>query len=143
MDAKVRGSSGPVRIGYFNTVSKPSTAFVEACMNVDIPFSPDFNVSTGTLGVNRIMTYVDEQRQRVSAESAYLTKNVLARKNLTVAINAQVMRILFKTENGEKHAVGVQFANSREGTRYRAFARKEVVVCAGAVQSPRYLCCLA
>lgn len=74
------------------------------------------------------MTYIDERRQRVSSESAYLTKEVLARKNLTVAVNAQVTRILFKTENGEKRAVGVQFANSPQGTRYRALAHKEVIV---------------
>ncbi|KAF8071847.1 hypothetical protein FPV67DRAFT_1411773 [Lyophyllum atratum] len=139
VDANARGSSGPIRVGYFNNVSKPSTAFIKACTNVGIPFTPDFNVSTGTLGVSRVMTYVDENRQRVSSESAYLTKDVLARKNLTVAVNAQVTHVLFKTENGEKRAVGVQFANSRNGTRYRAYARKEVVICAGAVQSPQIL----
>ncbi|GLB40329.1 putative GMC oxidoreductase [Lyophyllum shimeji] len=156
VDASARGSSGPVRIGYFNSVSEPSKAFIKACTNIGIPFTPDFNVSTGTLGVSRIskssfaasnvvdndssqVTYVDERRQRVSSESAYLTEDVLARKNLTVAVNAQVTRILFKTQNGETRAVGVQFASSREGTRYRAYARKEVVICAGAVQSPQVL----
>ncbi|KAG6896317.1 hypothetical protein C0992_009108 [Termitomyces sp. T32_za158] len=84
VDTAVRGTSGPIRIGYFNLVSETSKAFIKACTSIGIPFTPDFNVSSGTLGVSR--------RQRVSSESAYLTKDVLARKNLTVAINAQVTR---------------------------------------------------
>ncbi|KAG6813955.1 hypothetical protein H0H92_005210 [Tricholoma furcatifolium] len=129
VDPSVRGSSGPMRIGYFNTVTETSKAFIKACMNVGIPFTPDFNVASGTLGVSRI----SELRLRVSSESGYLTEDVLARKNLTVMINAQVTRVLFKTENGEKRAVGVQVANSSKGTRYRVDARKEVVICAGAI----------
>ncbi|KNZ81800.1 L-sorbose 1-dehydrogenase [Termitomyces sp. J132] len=139
VNTAVRGSSGPIRIGYFNTVSETSKAVIKACTSVGIPFSPDFNVSSGTLGVSRIMTYIDEKRQRVSSESAYLTKDVLARKNLTVAVNAQVTRVIFKTENGEKRAIGVQVANSPTGIRYRVLARKEVILCAGAVQSPHIL----
>lgn len=74
------------------------------------------------------MTYIDSKRQRVSSESAYLTKDVLARKNLKVAVNAQVTRILFEKVEGETRAVGVEFANAQDGPRYCARARKEVVV---------------
>ncbi|KAG5635723.1 hypothetical protein H0H81_010301 [Sphagnurus paluster] len=161
VDSSLHGKSGPIRIGYLNTVTDASKAFIEACTNVGIPFTPDFNTSAGTLGASRVcffslqyylpcsskapsrsellVTYVDERRERVSSESGYLTKDVLARKNLTVAINAQVTRILFKTENGEKRAIGVQFANSPTGTKYRAYAHSEVVICGGAVQSPQIL----
>lgn len=74
------------------------------------------------------MTYIDSKRQRVSSESAYLTKDVLSRKNLKVAVNAQVTRVLFETVDGETRAVGVEFANTQNGPRYHARARKEVVV---------------
>ncbi|KAG6862501.1 hypothetical protein C0995_000049 [Termitomyces sp. Mi166 len=147
VDTAVRGSSGPIRIGYFNTVSEASKAFIKACTTVGIPFSPDFNVSSGTLGVSRFftcyfqVTYIDEKRRRVSSESAYLTQDVLARKNLTVVTNAQVTRVIVKNENGEKRAIGVHVANSDSptGIRYGVLARKEVIICAGAVQSPHIL----
>jgi len=74
------------------------------------------------------VTYIDEKRRRVSAESAYFTKDVLRRKNLKVATHAQVTRVLFETIDGEKRAVGVEFANSESGLRYRAMARKEVII---------------
>lgn len=79
------------------------------------------------------MTYVDEAHHRVSAETAYLTPDVLARPNLTVAIHATVIRLLFEqtssTEAGkEPRVVGVEFASSKDGPRYKAFARKEVIM---------------
>ncbi|KAF8133092.1 hypothetical protein K438DRAFT_1923000 [Mycena galopus ATCC 62051] len=134
-----RGSSGPIRVGYFNTVSEHSKAFLKACAQVGIPLVADFNGLNGTMGASRIMTYVDSKAERVSSETAYLTKNVLARPNLKVAIHAQVTRIIFDQVDGETRAVGVEFANSPNGPRYRARARKEVVISAGAIHSPHIL----
>ncbi|KAF8161719.1 hypothetical protein K438DRAFT_305216 [Mycena galopus ATCC 62051] len=134
-----RGSAGPVRVGYFNRISEHSKAFLTACAEVGIPLIPDFNGSNGPIGAARIMTYVDPTGQRVTSESAYFTKDVLARPNLKVAINAQVTRVLLEQVNGVTRAVGVEFANSPDGPRYRANARKEVVICAGALHSPHIL----
>lgn len=139
VDASARGNSGPVRVGYNNYVSKPSAAFIKSCIRVGIPFTPDFNGPRGTLGVSRIMTYVDDKYRRVSSESAYLTPNVLARKNLTVATNATVSRIIFEEVKGEVHAVGVEFAREKNGQMYRARAKRDVVLSAGAVHSPHIL----
>jgi choline dehydrogenase len=44
------------------------------------------------------VNYIDERRTRVSAESAYLTEDVLARPNLVVTLHGQVTKILF--DNG-------------------------------------------
>ncbi|KAJ7364387.1 hypothetical protein DFH08DRAFT_272685 [Mycena albidolilacea] len=139
VDTSERGSTGPVRVGYFNTVSDHSKAFLKACAQVGIPLVPDFNGSKGTIGASRIMTYVDSKGRRVSSETAYLTKDVLARPNLKVAIHTQVTRIIFDQVNGATRAVGVEFANSPGGPRFKARARKEVVVSAGAIHSPHIL----
>ncbi len=80
----------------------------------------------GELRLNfSIVTYIDQNRERVSSESAYLTPEVLARPNLKVAINSHVTRILF---DSEKRAVGVEYANFANGPRYRSRARKEVIL---------------
>ncbi|KAK0194532.1 hypothetical protein F5146DRAFT_1185241 [Armillaria mellea] len=117
VDPSHHGSEGPVRIGYFNAIAESSKDFVKACVNVGIPYTPDFNGPNGTLGVNR-------NRKRVSSESAYLTPEVLARPNLKVAINSHVTRI---------------YAHFENGPRYRSGARKEVILSAGAVHSPHIL----
>ena len=74
------------------------------------------------------MTYVDESYKRVSAESAYLTPDVLARRNLTVATNATVLKVLFNTSTDKPQATGVEFGRKRGGPTFRVNAFKEVIV---------------
>jgi GMC oxidoreductase len=74
------------------------------------------------------VTYINSRGRRVSAESAYLTPNVLNRPNLKVAIHAQVTRILFDTTGDKPKAVGVEFANAGDGPRFQSRAKKEVIV---------------
>lgn len=61
-------------------------------------------------------------------ETAYLTKSVLARKNLTVAIHAQVTKVLTIKKDGALRTVGVELQNKRGGARFRARAKHEVVI---------------
>ncbi|CAL1716995.1 unnamed protein product [Somion occarium] len=139
VDASQRGSSGPVDIGYFGHLSHSPGAFIKACINAGIPHNPDVNTAQGTLGVTKLMTYIDSKGQRVTTETAYLTPTVLARPNLTVATKAYVTRVLFDTKDASKpRAVGVEFADST-GAKYQVKARKEVVVAAGAVSTPQIL----
>ncbi|KIM36177.1 GMC oxidoreductase [Hebeloma cylindrosporum] len=141
VNSKVKGKDGPVRVGYFNTVSDGSKDFIEACIKVGIPYSADFNTPPGTRGVNRvsILTYVDENRTRVSSESAYLTNDVLAKPNLKVVLNATVTKIITKKVGNEVQATGVEFAKSKNSPRSTAYAKREVIVAAGAVHSPQIL----
>ncbi|KAJ6507876.1 hypothetical protein C8R47DRAFT_1236603 [Mycena vitilis] len=134
VDVSERGSAGPIRIGYFNRVSEHSRAFLKACEQVGIPLVADFNGSKGTM-----VTYVDHKGTRVSAETGYLTNDVLARPNLKVAIHAQATRVIFEQVDGATRAVGVEFANSSNGPRYRAHARREVMLSGGAIHSPQIL----
>ncbi|KIY69094.1 GMC oxidoreductase [Cylindrobasidium torrendii FP15055 ss-10] len=140
VDMSQRGEKGPVRVGFFSKAHKPSLAFVDACQQVGIPFSADLNSPEGQVGVNRVITYVDDNRERVTSETAYLTPDVLARPNLTVAIKANVTKIVLQElPNGEKRATSVEFSNGPNMPVYRANAAKEVVVCAGAIHSPQIL----
>ncbi|KJA26413.1 GMC oxidoreductase [Hypholoma sublateritium FD-334 SS-4] len=140
VDTSARGRDGPVHTGFFNTITPPSRAFVDACVGVGIKRTHDFNGKDGTLGAARIMTYIDKNYRRVSAETAYLTPNVLNRMNLTVAIHATATRVLFdtKTANGRPRAVGVEFGSREGGPTWKVYA-KEVVVSGGAVHSPHIL----
>ncbi|KAG7451224.1 alcohol oxidase [Guyanagaster necrorhizus] len=139
IDMSNKGTKGPVRVGYFPTLTKHSKAFIDACKGLGIPFSADFNTGENPTGVNRFMTYVDDKLERVTSETAYLTPKVLARPNLTVAIDAQVTKILVQTTGEEKQAYGVEFTNKRNGPVYRAKSRKEVILSAGAIHSPQIL----
>ncbi|KAF9065075.1 hypothetical protein BDP27DRAFT_1298469 [Rhodocollybia butyracea] len=144
VDASFRGKEGPVRVGYFNTITTSAKAFIDSCVEIGIPFTPDFNGPKGTMGVSRVMTYIDRNRERVSSESAYLTPKVLVRTNLKVAVHAHVTRILFDKTGGDLRAIGVEYAHTDSklkqiGGLYRSRAKKEVIVSAGAVHTPHIL----
>ena len=56
VDVSTKGTQGPVDIGFYNTVTPPSKAFIEASVKVGIPFTHDFNGPNGTVGVSRVRT---------------------------------------------------------------------------------------
>ena len=71
--------------------------------------------------------------QRCSVAKAYL-EPLVGRQNLHILIKSYVTRILF---NDRKRAIGVEFA--RMGSRHRVRALKEVILSAGAINSPKIL----
>jgi choline dehydrogenase len=78
-------------------------------------------------------TRVTQRRgARWSCADAYL-KPVLRRPNLTLLTGATARRVMFE----DTRAVGVEF--DADGARRVVRARREVVVCAGAVNSPQLL----
>ena len=70
--------------------------------------------------------------RRESAATAYLYP-ALARKNLTVTVRAHVARVVFEGIR----AVGVEYI--KDGQRRVAHAEREVIVSAGAINSPQIL----
>lgn len=143
VDPLLRGANGPVEIGYSAHIWPGCAGFVQASMNVGIPFSPDFCTTKGTQGTNKIMTYIDSKSTRVTTESAYLTDDVLARSNLTVITYARVTKILFDTSSNIPCAIGVEFSSKSDGgivgPKFHARATKEVIVSGGAIYSPHIL----
>ena len=81
------------------------------------------------VGHYQITTY---KGQRMSASRAYL-RPVMKRSNLTVITKALVTRILFEG----KRAVGVEYTKASK--LYQANAKREVILSAGAVNSPQLL----
>lgn len=71
---------------------------------------------------------------RMSTAKAYL-RPVRHRENLHISLKTFVEKILINPET--KEAYGVQF--SKDDRRYVVFASKEVILSAGAIQSPQIL----
>ncbi|PPQ94473.1 hypothetical protein CVT25_001106 [Psilocybe cyanescens] len=132
--SSVKGTNGPVRVGYFSSVSQGSKDFITACTKIGIPYNRDFNTTEGTR-----VTYIDETRTRVSSESAYLTDDVLARPNLKVVLHASVTKIITEKVGEDIKATAVEFAKNRDARRYTVRSRRDIIVAAGAVHSPQIL----
>ncbi|XP_052085998.1 glucose dehydrogenase [FAD, quinone]-like [Mytilus californianus] len=70
--------------------------------------------------------------ERCSSTACYL-RPVMHRRNLQISINSYVTKVLIR----RKRAIGVQFVKG--GRKYKVYARKEVIMSAGAFGSPHIL----
>ncbi|MCO1333739.1 GMC family oxidoreductase N-terminal domain-containing protein [Microbulbifer sp. OS29] len=118
---------GPLSVSDLKWKTKSGQAFVRAAQASGHRLNSDFNGSQQ----NGVGFYQVTQRRgrRCSAAAAYLHP-VANRPNLFVRTNSQVARVIFR---GEK-ATGVELLN---GTKI--LANKEVILSAGAIQSPHLL----
>lgn len=127
------GQGGPLSVVSATTLnpSPASAAFIEACVELGHPRTDDFNgpqmEGTGWHHVNV------KDGKRHSMEVAYLYPALDSRKNLSLIDGAQVTRLLFQG----RRCTGVEY--DRGGERVRVAARHEVIVCAGAIDSPKVL----
>ncbi|KAF8531934.1 alcohol oxidase [Gautieria morchelliformis] len=140
VDPSMRGMNGPVTVGYFGYIHTVCSKWMQSCFNLGIPFNPDVNsAEAGTLGVTKVLTYINSSGTRVTTQSAYLSPEVMKRPNLKVAVHATVARILVEAIGESKKAVGVEFAREKDGPRCRVRATQQVVLAAGAIHSPHIL----
>jgi choline dehydrogenase-like flavoprotein len=124
------GSGGPLNVADLGSPNPFGARFVQAGAQAGYPVNPDFN-GAEQQGVG-LYQVTHKTGERCSAAKAYLTPN-LKRPNLQVFTGAQVTRIVLE----KKRAVGVEFVH--EGQLKQLKCQREVLLCAGAIQSPQIL----
>jgi choline dehydrogenase len=128
--SELHGRGGPLWVGDLRYVNELTRAFLGAAREVGIGANADFNgaMQEGA-GLYRV---TQKNGRRWSASDAYL-KPALRRSNLTVLTGAQATRVLVESEC----AVGVEYVRNRSSAQARA--EREVILAAGAVNSPQLL----
>ncbi|KAJ7430523.1 GMC oxidoreductase [Mycena galericulata] len=142
VDNTLRGLSGPVTTGFFSYCSSFTPKFISACFGAGIPSRADFNTPAGTLGAGKFMTYIDAKGCRVTTESAYLTPQVLKRKNLHILTNTTVTRLVLDTApvgNRDVRVTAVEVSPGKGLSLLQIKARSEIVLCAGAIHTPQIM----
>ncbi|KAJ8727999.1 hypothetical protein PYW08_016384 [Mythimna loreyi] len=127
------GLDGPLVINSANSTYKPLIKEVLSAWN-EIGFKnvPDLNVANAMGSGNTRWTIANGERQ--SHSKAYLIP-VLQRKNLKIIKNTLVTKVLI--DSSSKMAFGVEV--ERNLKKFEYLARKEVILSAGAVNSPQLL----
>ena len=126
----LHGGSGPLHVSDLRDPNPLAQAFVQAAVQAGHVHNHDFNgPSQEGVGLYQVTHHNGE---RCSAAKAYLTP-VRSRTNLEVITKARVLRILME---GRK-AVGVEYEQGGQVQQLRR--RREVLLCAGALQSPQLL----
>ncbi|KAG5951610.1 hypothetical protein E4U53_002686 [Claviceps sorghi] len=140
IDMAARGRDGSWHTGYSWLSQIVEDGFLPACESAGIPPREDINTVKGSLGVTRTQTFIDNQGRRSSLATAFLPPEVLRRPNLYVACGAHVTRILFdRIHMSKPTAIGVEFQASKHGELFQVHAKKEVILSAGAVNTPQTL----
>lgn len=126
-----RGAGGPLSVTDVRAGVHPlCQSYVEAGEQMGLAFNDDFNgASAEGVGLYEITT---RQGQRASAASAYLAP-ARQRANLTVRTKAHATQVLFEGAR----AAGVRYLQG--GQLHEARARREVILSAGAINSPQLL----
>lgn len=125
------GRGGPLQVREQRDPNPATRAWIAACEAIGIPRNPDPN-ARGNDGV--ALTQVTQRRGlRHSVASAYLPRSVRRRPNLEVVTGAMVDRVV--VDGGRAVAVDLRI----DGRERTAVARREIVVAAGAVNTPQVL----
>ena len=121
---------GPLNVRDLAQPNRFSELFVQAGEQAGYMRNADFNgAKQEGVGMYQV---THKHGERYSAAKAYVTPN-LSRPNLQVFTGALTTRILLE----KKRAVGVEFEH--EGQTKQLKCQREVLLCAGAIQSPQIL----
>lgn len=131
-DSQWHGQDGKIHVSSLRSGMHPVCKhFLAACRELGYPENADFNGAElegfGVYDVNI------DRGIRDSSSRAYL-QPALKRHNLTLLTNTLVQRIIL---DEQKRAVAVQVAQGQTTCQYSA--RKEILLCAGAIDSPKLL----
>ena len=130
-DDEWHGRDGPLWVSNLRTDNPYHERFRQAAQQAGFPIIDDFNgAEQEGLGTYQV---TQKHGERWSAARAYLHPHMGKRDNLKVETKAQVQRILFEGTR----AVGVEFLQGGQVRTLRA--KQEVILSAGALQTPQLL----
>jgi choline dehydrogenase-like flavoprotein len=122
------GIGGPLHVDDLRERNPVTAAFIDAAVTAGHTYNPDFNGERQEgVGIHQVF---QKNGRRYNAGRAYLQEGE-AMPNLQLNADTQVRRILFDG----RRAVGVEFGRAKR----RLYARREIVISAGAFGSPQLL----
>ena len=128
------GTGGPLNVMDLRSPNRHTADFVKAAQQAGLRHNPDFNGPDQEGAGAYQVTH--KNGERWSAAKGYLTPLIGRRSNLQVLTDAQVTRVLFDRADGLR-ATGVEVR--QDGSLRQLQARREVLLSAGALQSPQLL----
>ena len=134
--SEYHGSDGPLKVSKMSFSRPICDDFIEAVHSMDVPKTDDINgVDQEGAGYFHLTAH---RGRRCSAAVAYL-KPIRNRQNLKIFTHAHVTRIGFNNKQAETvHFRQTQSANGNSPSQ-QLRARREVILCGGAVNSPQLL----
>lgn len=131
-DPRYRGGDGLLPITDCDWRHPLCDAFIEGAREIGVPENPDYNGARQE-GAGYYQRWIYKGR-RHSTAYAFL-RPAARRGNLVVRTHAQATRVLLEG----RRAVGVAYAAGRSAPQREVRARREVILCSGAANTPKLL----
>jgi choline dehydrogenase-like flavoprotein len=128
--SEFRGAGGPIRVERAKNLHPVAAALIDAGRSYGMPYLDDLSIPEPE-GVGPTTRNVRDGA-RCSPWSAYL-RPVMGNKNLTVLTEAQAVQLTLS----DTRCTGLDFL--LDGRRHSVGASREVILCAGAIHTPRLL----
>lgn len=132
--SQFRGSTGELCVQDLQNDNPLFDEWFSTTQQMGYPYNADFNGAT-TYGVGRYQVTV-RGHWRESSATAFL-KPALMRHNVTIMKNTMVAKVMIENKKAQKRAYGVEVI--KNNNRQIIHANKEIILCAGAIQSPQIL----
>ncbi|KAF2077141.1 hypothetical protein CYY_001526 [Polysphondylium violaceum] len=136
----LHGHSGRIQVGK-REYDVEGSVFLESCKSAGLPFNSDFQNETRD-GCGYFQFNINSQGERSSSLHEYL-QPASQRPNVDILINAQVTNVIIDKEliSQQYYAKGVRYfiTTSTDPSIKSVFARKEVILCAGSLNTPKIL----
>ncbi|KAI0448564.1 oxidoreductase [Xylaria acuta] len=130
-------TSGPVQLSYPGTPNHPiREAWAEAFKGIGYLMTTNPWVQASVGAFSNLASIDPVTRERIHAAKAYYSP-LRNRENLLVVLGAHVDKIIFSDDKPQPTAVGVQYRH--EGKIKLAHVQKDIIISAGALQSPKLL----
>lgn len=127
------GYGGPLGVSCPVSPLPICEAFFQAGQEMGMPFNPDFNgAAQQGLGYYQLTQW---NARRASAATGFIDPVRMRRPNLTIQLQTQALRVRVQG----RRAVGVEAVSGSSRTPFSVHASREVIVCSGAIGSPRLL----
>ncbi|KAF6822282.1 choline dehydrogenase [Colletotrichum musicola] len=136
-DSECHGFEGPVKSSYLSWSHPNNTNFLEAMHNLGI--SSPVDQACNPLGAYLTTHAVDAKNQsRSSARTSYYDHSV-GRANLNIFVGHRVTKLVLAKVDGKVVAKGIELAEGPNSSTQTIIAGREVIVSAGALNSPKLL----
>ncbi|KAI0836960.1 GMC oxidoreductase [Hypoxylon sp. FL0890] len=135
-DHQAIGTNGPVHASYAREYSDTHELCYDTLLGLGIPENRAHHAGSNVGVWTNLISVNPENNTRSYASSAYFAPNS-SRPNLFVLTDALVEEITLSKDGEEWTATGARFTHG--GISYAVQASREVILCAGSVQSPQLL----
>jgi choline dehydrogenase-like flavoprotein len=138
LNATIQGTDGPLQVTFGDSYSPGNQAWMDTFRTLGYEINNDPITGQAIGAFTNTHTVHPDTRERSYSRTAYYDTETAKRPNLHVLVEALVEKILFKELDSSCIATGVQI-RTKDGEQHTVTAMDEVILSAGAINSPQIL----